>query len=121
MSYLTKKCKFMRTEVKILGNIITESKVKPDPEKIECIRNYPLLRNIKELRSFLGQTNYCRDFIKKFSKITKGLYDLLKGENKRSVKTITHTEDSLAAFHKIRSARQKKLHEHNLISKKISF
>ncbi|KAF9758266.1 Retrovirus-related Pol polyprotein from transposon, partial [Nosema granulosis] len=96
------KCKFFRKEVKILGNIISEGMVKPDPEKISCIKQYPLPETVRELRSFLGIANYCREFIVDFAGKTKCLYDLLKGETKRSVRRLNHTEETLDAFNMIR-------------------
>ncbi|KAF9762991.1 Retrovirus-related Pol polyprotein from transposon gypsy [Nosema granulosis] len=80
------KCKLLRHQVKILGNVVSEEKNRPDKEKIECLKAYPLPKTVKELRSFLGLLNYCREFIKDFSSKAKPLYELLKGETKRSVK-----------------------------------
>ncbi|KAF9756156.1 Retrovirus-related Pol polyprotein from transposon 17.6, partial [Nosema granulosis] len=97
-----KKCKFFRKEIKILGNIVSEGMVKPDPEKIECIKQYPIPTTVKELRSFIGLVNYCREFIKNFASIAKPLFDLLKGETKRSVKKLTHTSATKQAFEKLK-------------------
>lgn len=72
------KCEFLRHEVKYLGHIITENGVKPDPEKISCVMNYPIPSNAKEVKSFLGLIGYYRRFIKDFSKIAKPLTNLLK-------------------------------------------
>ncbi|KAF9752794.1 Retrovirus-related Pol polyprotein from transposon 17.6, partial [Nosema granulosis] len=99
-----KKCNFMAEEVKILGNIISEGTVKPDPSKVECIKKYPLPRTIRELRSFLGVINYCRDFIPNFAEMASSLYDLLKGETRRSFKTISHNEKTVGAFKMLRSS-----------------
>jgi RNase H-like domain found in reverse transcriptase/Reverse transcriptase (RNA-dependent DNA polymerase) len=98
------KCKFMKKEVKLLGSIISEGLVKPGPEKINSIKNYPLPRTVKELRSFLGIANYCREFVKNFASKAKGLFDLLKGETKRSNKILKHTEETIQAFHLIRKS-----------------
>lgn len=72
------KCEFLKHEVRYLGHIITESGVKPDPEKISCIVNYRTPSNTKEVKSFLGLVGYYRRFIKDFSKIAKPLTNLLK-------------------------------------------
>ncbi|KAF9761100.1 Retrovirus-related Pol polyprotein from transposon [Nosema granulosis] len=97
-----KKCKFAMREVKILGNVVAEGIIKPDPEKVECIKSYPLPRTIKELRAFLGLVNYCREFITAYTRRAKPLFDLLKGETKRSVKTIIHSEETISAFKELR-------------------
>lgn len=72
------KCNLLRKEVNYLGHIITSEGVKPDPTKIKAIVNYPRPRNQKELRSFLGLSNYYRKFIINYSKIAQPLNNLLK-------------------------------------------
>jgi Reverse transcriptase (RNA-dependent DNA polymerase) len=36
----TGKCKFYKEEVKILGNIVSKGTIKPNPEKIQAVKNY---------------------------------------------------------------------------------
>lgn len=48
------KCKFFKTEIKILGCIIGQGKIKIDENRLENIKLYPEPSNIKELRSFWG-------------------------------------------------------------------
>ncbi|KAF9760762.1 Retrovirus-related Pol polyprotein from transposon [Nosema granulosis] len=97
-----KKCKLGRHKVKILSTVVSEGQVGPDSEKIECIKTYPLPTTVRELRSFLGLLNYCREFIKNFATKAKPLFDLLKGETKRSVRKLIHTTESKKAFIKLR-------------------
>jgi len=68
----------MRKEVAYLGHIISENGVKPDPNKIKAITNFPIPRNPKNIKQFLGLVGYYRRFIPQFSKIAKPLTDLLK-------------------------------------------
>lgn len=74
------KCEFMRKEVAYLGHVITENGVKPNPDKIQVIKNFPTPKNQKDIKSFLGLVGYYRRFIKDFSTITKPLTKLLKKE-----------------------------------------
>jgi hypothetical protein len=67
------KCEFLCKEVAFLGHIVTASGVKPNPAKIEVIKNFPLPKTITELQSFLGILGYYRRFIKDYAKITKPL------------------------------------------------
>ncbi len=97
-----KKCKFGLKEIKILGNIVSEGKIKPDPEKQKAIRNFTKPMTLNELRSFLGLTNYCRCFIPKYAAIVKPLSDLLKGQTKKSKKAIVWSERSIQAFNTIK-------------------
>jgi len=72
------KCHFHRQEVEFLGVIVGKGKVKMDPVKVKGIRDWPTPTNLHELRSFLGFGNYYRDFIPKYSHITRPLNDLTK-------------------------------------------
>lgn len=45
---------FLIKEVKYLGHVITSDIIKPDPDKIKAIVNYPIPQSVKDLRAFLG-------------------------------------------------------------------
>lgn len=72
------KCEFLRREVSYLGHIITGKGVSPNPDKIKAISEFPVPKNAKDMKTFLGLTGYYRRFIENFSKITKPLTSLLK-------------------------------------------
>lgn len=72
------KCEFLRKEVAYLGHLITEEGVKTNPAKVQCIQNFPIPTNEKEIKSFLGLTGYYRRFIPNFAKISKPLTRLLQ-------------------------------------------
>ena len=72
------KCSFMRKEVNYLGHVITDKGVKPDPQKIKCVLDFPIPTNTKELKSFLGLSGYYRRFIPSYGQISKPLTSLLK-------------------------------------------
>ena len=72
------KCVFERPEVDYLGIIIGHGQVKMDPAKILAIQNWPILKTVKQVQSFLGFANFYRRFIKNFSKIALPLTTLTK-------------------------------------------
>src|SRR5436189_3800851 len=72
------KSNFLRKEVEYLGHIVTENGVKPNPNKIAEIKNFPIPKNQKEIKSFIGLIGYYRRFINKFAKITKPLTKALR-------------------------------------------
>lgn len=91
------KCEFLQKEVAFLGHVVTPEGVKPNPEKIRVIQEWPLPKNEKELKGFLGMVGYYRKFIRDFAKIAKPLtQQLRKGE------TIQHTPDFVSAFKRCR-------------------
>ena len=51
--------------------------IKPDPEKIEKVKNYPILTNLTELCAALGLFSYYCKFIKDFSRIARPMNALL--------------------------------------------
>ena len=49
-----------------------------DPDKIKAIINWPLPKDITDVRSFMEITGYYRKFIEGFSKITNPITSLQK-------------------------------------------
>lgn len=87
------KSEFLKKEVAFLGHIVTDKGVKPNPSKIDAIQNWPVPKNQKELRGFLGILGYYRRFVRDFAKITKPLTaQLRKGEQ------VEHTDQFLKTF-----------------------
>lgn len=72
------KCEFLRREVTYLGHVITNNGVKPNPEKIEIIKDFPTPISNKDIQSFLGLVGYYRRFIPDFTKFSQCLTKLLK-------------------------------------------
>jgi len=72
------KCNFHVSEVKYLGLIITRDGIKMDPAKVAAIQEWESPRNIRDVRAFLGFTNFYRRFIAHFSKVVKPLVELTK-------------------------------------------
>ncbi|GFW58334.1 retrovirus-related Pol polyprotein from transposon 297 [Trichonephila clavipes] len=61
-----KKCLFAAQEVKILGHLVSSNGVRPDPDKVKAVKNFPTPKNIHDIRSLLGLCSYFRRFIKGF-------------------------------------------------------
>lgn len=52
------KCEFLRKEVMYLSYLISEYGVKPDPNKMKTITTYPIPKNERDIKAFLGLTGY---------------------------------------------------------------
>ena len=70
------KCEFWRSEVKYLGHIVSSDGIRMDPKKVEQIRQWPLPRDLSELRSFVGLANYFRRFIAGFASLAAPLTNM---------------------------------------------
>jgi hypothetical protein len=46
---------------------VSDEGVSTDPSKIKAVKDWPIPRNVKEVRSFLGLTSYYRKFIYKYA------------------------------------------------------
>lgn len=60
-----KKCEFFQPEVEFLGYIVKTGGFAMAQDKVEAVTSWPVPTCRKDVRSFLGLANYCRDFIKK--------------------------------------------------------
>ena len=76
------KYSFAMTSIKYLGYVIDSAGIHVDPKKVLILRDWPILKNIPELRSFLGLENFYRWFILGFSHIACPLNQLTKGNEK---------------------------------------
>jgi len=75
------KCHFLQKEVKFLGHLVSENGTAMDPEKVKAVQDWPDLRCVKDVRSFLGLATYYRKFIKDFAGIAAPLNKLLQKDH----------------------------------------
>lgn len=71
-------CHFAKSQLRYLGHVVSADGIKPDDEKVQAVQNYPVPKNLKDLRAFLGLSGYYRKFIKGHSDIASVLYVLTK-------------------------------------------
>lgn len=76
------KCHLFQTEVSYLGHVVSAAGIRPDPGKVEQVRNWPTPTSISDVRSFLGLCSYYRRFIRGFSTIAAPLNRLLEKSSK---------------------------------------
>ena len=70
------KCRFIRQEVEYLGHVLTPNGLKPNPERVTAVTNFPIPQSVREVRQFLGLASYYRRFVQGFAKIAQPLHAL---------------------------------------------
>ena len=73
------KSHFFRKETKFLGFVLNTEGIKPDPEKIQGIKEFPPSKNIKQLRGFLELVNFYSKFSSRHSETIPLLKVMKKG------------------------------------------
>ena len=66
------------TEIEYLGHVISREGLQTDPKKTKAIADWPNPRNQKEVREFLGLTNYYQKFVNQYANKAAPLNDLLR-------------------------------------------
>src|SRR5690606_21937477 len=63
-----KECFFGQTEIKVLGHVVSSTGIRPDPDKIQAVQNFPTPKSVSDVQSFLGLCSYFRRFVRNFSR-----------------------------------------------------
>lgn len=72
------KSKFCMQEIKYLGHIVGDGKIRPDPDRIRGITDFPKPTTIRQVRRFMGMAGWYRRYIINFSEKAAPMTDLLK-------------------------------------------
>jgi len=70
------KCHIFQKKVTFLGHVLSGNGIEPDPGKVSAVVDWPILKSLTEVRSFLGLASCYRSFIKDFSKLAAPLHEL---------------------------------------------
>ncbi|UYV83886.1 hypothetical protein LAZ67_X000509, partial [Cordylochernes scorpioides] len=93
------KCSFGASNIKILGHQVNKDGIRPNDDKIKAVSQFPIPKNLQQLRSFLGLSSYDRRFIKNYADIARPLNSLLSKGTKFQWNT-----DQERAFQKLKNA-----------------
>ena len=75
------KCQFSQPSIKFLGQIVNKDGIKPDPTKVQTIREMPAATNISEVRRFMGMVNQLGKFCPQLANKAKPIHELLSNKN----------------------------------------
>ena len=92
-----KKCFFFKEKLPFLGHVISKDGIQTDPEKLITIKNFPIPKDLTQLRGFIALASYYRKFVKNFSTIAEPLNRLLKKNT-----PYNWTRDQNNAFEKLK-------------------
>jgi len=93
------KCELFEQRVEFLGHIIDSDGVHMMADKVKGITEWPVLRSVDDVRSFLGTVGYYRKFIHMFSETAAPLTTLLQKET-----PFTWDKPQQEAFSKLKQA-----------------
>ena len=71
-----KKCQLFQEEIPFLGHIVSAAGIGADPAKCQQVRDWPVPRDLHEVRSFVGLCSYDRWHIQGFTELAAPLYEL---------------------------------------------
>jgi hypothetical protein len=74
------KCEFMKKKVSFLGHEISSDGISMESSKVKAIQEWPVPKDVSDVRSFLGLAGYYRKFVKGFSAIAGPMSDLLRND-----------------------------------------
>jgi transposase InsO family protein len=97
------KCQFFVMEVKFLGHIVSAEGIRPDPENIAKVLEWPVPRTITDVRGFNNLANHYARYIENFAGLALPLTDLQKGSPPKGA-AIEWTPECQDAFEKIKTA-----------------
>lgn len=99
LSINLKKSNFCYKELKYLGFIVSDGHIKPDPEKVAAIEEFPKPKSAKQVRRFLGLAGWYRKFIRNYADLSAPISDCLK-----KAKRFCFTPKALKAFEILKNA-----------------
>ncbi|RMC16776.1 hypothetical protein DUI87_06370 [Hirundo rustica rustica] len=95
-----KKAQVVKQKVIYLGYEISAGQQTLGQDRKEAICQTPRPQTVKELRTFLGMTGWCRLWIHSYGLLVKPLYALITNGNRN----LQWTKEAMQAFHQLKNA-----------------
>jgi hypothetical protein len=95
------KCKFGLKQVEYVGRQISKDGISMSTKKINTVLDFPQPVVLTQLRSFLGLTNYFRDFVPNHSNVVSPLHHMIDHAAKKQSKLVW-TEVGIKAYNDIK-------------------
>jgi hypothetical protein len=72
------KCVFAQPKVEYLGYVVSRDGISTSPEKVRAVQKYPVPKNARDVRIFIGLASFYRRLIPNLAEIAKPLTELLR-------------------------------------------
>ena len=95
----TTKCEFGKIQIEFLGHIVSHNGIAPDPKKLEAIVQWPVPETVRDVRGFMGLSNYYRSSAKGFATVSAPLTRLMSDKIKGK---LPWTQEEQVAFNKVK-------------------
>ena len=95
------KCVIAERSCQFLGHVVREGQIRPQEAKVKAVAGYPHPTKRKQMRAFLGLTNYFRCFISGYGAIAVPLNDATR---KLAPDHVELTQERRDAFEQLRTA-----------------
>ena len=97
------KCEFFKPKFTYLGHIVSKDGIETEKKKVIAVQEWPILKTVTEVRSFLGFMNYYHKFIPKYAQLARPINQLVSGENANKKKTLVEWNDECQeAFNRLK-------------------
>lgn len=73
------KCLFGLEEIQYVGHLVSQNHIRPMPDKLKAVDDWPRPVNIHDVHSFLGLCSYYQRYVKNFADIATPLHELTAG------------------------------------------
>jgi hypothetical protein len=71
----------VKPEVQYVGHVISRDGIIASPDNVKAVRDYPTLKNVKDVRTLIGLTSFKWRLIPKFADIAKPLTELTRKDS----------------------------------------
>jgi hypothetical protein len=90
---------FAQPQFEYLGYIVSRDGIRASPDKTNVVRNYPIPKNVTEVRSFLELASFYRSLVPRIAQMAKPMSELLRKDE-----PFVWTERQQSAFEALKSA-----------------
>ena len=97
------KCEFGKNEIKFLGHLVSADGIRPLPEKVAAICEFPKPKVAQEFKRFIAMVNFYRKFLPNAISYQMKLQQLISGNKKNDRTPLKWDLDTEAAFEKCKN------------------